>query len=103
MYLLLWGILRNLWRGWTIKDEKTASVVLRKFEIIGEAIKLIPEHIKDKYPEVHWKKMAGMRDKLIHGYFPVDYKLVWDSVKIEIPNLKPKIKNILDDFDSQGS
>lgn len=59
-----------------INDEKTASAVLRKFEIIGEAIKLIPEHIKDKYPEVPWKKMAGMRDKLIHGYFSVDYKLV---------------------------
>lgn len=44
-----------------------------------------------------------MRDKLIHGYFSVDYKLVWDSIKIEIPNLKPKIKNILDDFDSQES
>ncbi len=60
MCLLLWGILRNLCKGMDyqgfINDEKTASAVLRKFEIIGEAIKLIPEHIKDKYPEVPWKK-----------------------------------------------
>lgn len=59
------------------KDDKTSSAVIRKFEIIGEATKKIPESLKKKYPEIPWKEMAGMRDKLIHFYFGIDYKLVW--------------------------
>ncbi len=47
------------------------------------------------YPEIPWKNMGGMRDRLIHAYFGIDYKLVWDAIKIEIPNLKPKIEAIL--------
>ena len=85
-----------------IADEKTISAVFRKFEVIGEAIKLIPEHIRIGYPEVPWKRMAGMRDKLIHGYFTVDYKLVWNSIKIEIPKLKPEFQNIFNDFDTRS-
>ncbi len=63
------------------KDDKTSSAVIRKFEIIGEAAKNISEGLKQKYPRVPWKEMAGMRDKLIHFYFGVDYKLVWMTIK----------------------
>jgi len=76
------------------EDDKTASAVIRKFEIIGEATKQIPDDIKQKYPEIPWKEMAGMRDRLIHLYFGVDYNLVWTTIKNRIPIVKSLIKNI---------
>lgn len=76
-------------------DDKTSSAVIRKFEIIGEATKNIPESIKRKYPDIPWKEMASFRDKLIHLYFGIKYEIVWDTIKIEMPKLKPKIKEIL--------
>lgn len=58
------------------QDDKTLSAAIRKFEIIGEAAKQVPETVKQKYPIVPWKEMAGMRDKLIHFYFGVNYELI---------------------------
>lgn len=58
------------------KDDKTCSAVIRKFEIIGEAAKRVPQDIKEKYTQIPWKEMSGMRDRLIHFYFGIDYKLV---------------------------
>jgi uncharacterized protein with HEPN domain len=57
------------------EDDKTSSAVIRKFEIIGEATKHIPKEIKQKYPDIPWKEMAGLRDKLIHFYFGIKYEL----------------------------
>ncbi len=82
-------------------DDKTSSAVIRKFEIIGEATKNIPKVIKQKYPDIPWKEMVGFRDKLIHFYFGIKYELVWDTIKIEIPNLKPKLKEILSELEKE--
>ena len=76
-------------------DEKTSSAVIRKFEIIGEAVKYMPNKVKEKYKGIQWKSMAGMRDRLIHAYFGIDYNLVWSAIKNEIPKLKPKLKKVL--------
>ena len=76
-------------------DEKTSSAVIRKFEIIGEAVKYMPNNVKEKYKDIQWKSMAGMRDRLIHAYFGIDYNLVWAAIKNEIPKLKPKLKKVL--------
>src|SRR3989344_8771544 len=72
-------------------DEKTSSAVIRKFEVIGEAVKHIPNKIKEEQKGIQWKSMAGMRDRLIHAYFGIDYNLVWAAIKTEIPRLKPKL------------
>jgi len=77
------------------KDDKTVSAVIRKFEIIGEATKQIPDEIRKSHPGIPWKEMAGMRDRLIHFYFGVDYKLVWETIKKRLPKIKPQIGQIL--------
>ncbi len=81
-----------------IEDDKTSSAIIRKFEIIGEATKHLPEDLKEKHPEIPWKSMFGMRDRLIHAYFGIDYELVWEAIKTEIPKLKPQLKEILKEY-----
>ncbi len=76
-------------------DDKTSSAVIRKFEIIGEATKHIPAELKEKHPDIPWKTMAGMRDRLIHAYFGIDYKLVWNIIRDELPQLKNKLQAII--------
>ena len=81
-----------------LRDKKTIYAVNRALEIIGEATKNIPASVKNRYPQIPWKKMAGMRDKVIHEYFGVDLKRVWRTVKKDIPDLKPLFEKILSDF-----
>ena len=78
-----------------VKDTKTVYAVIRALEIVGEAAKNIPEDARKKYPDIPWRSMAGMRDKLIHAYFGVRLERVWEVVKRDIPNLKPKFERML--------
>lgn len=76
------------------KDRKTINAVIRSIEVIGEAAKKIPKSTRDRYPSIPWKKMAGMRDKMIHEYFGVDIKILWKTIKEDIPPLKPLFQEI---------
>ncbi|MBI4727759.1 DUF86 domain-containing protein [candidate division TA06 bacterium] len=78
-----------------IGDDKTVFAVIRAIEIIGEAVKNIPEDARKEHPAIPWKSLAGMRDKLIHAYFGVDLKRVWKTVKEEMPPLKPLFGKML--------
>ena len=82
------------------EDFKTNRLVqdatIREFEIIGEATKNLSDELREKYPDILWKDMAGMRDKLIHQYFGVDITAVWDSINDDLPPLKDKIIEILE-------
>jgi uncharacterized protein with HEPN domain len=82
-----------------IEDDKTKSAVVRKLEIIGEATKNIPKLIRQKYKELPWSDMAGMRDKIAHFYFGIDYEIVWKVIKERLPEIKPVIQKILNEME----
>ena len=82
-----------------VADELIKDGFVRNLEVIGEAVKNIPEDVKDKKPEVEWKKIAGLRDILIHDYFGIDEDIVWDAVKNKLPELKEKINGILSEIE----
>lgn len=77
-------------------DETLRRAFVRSLEIIGEAAKKVPTGFRADYPEIDWRAMAGMRDRLIHGYFGVDYEIVWDVVQHRIPKLRGQISSILE-------
>jgi uncharacterized protein with HEPN domain len=77
-------------------DETLRRAFVRSLEIIGEAAKHVSEDFRTQHPSVEWRAMAGMRDRLIHDYFGVDYELVWDVVHRRVPELRAQIVAILE-------
>ena len=82
-----------------MRDATLQRAYTRSLEIIGEAVKGLPEEFRSKYPDMDWKGMAGMRDRLIHHYFGVRLDRVWEVVKEDIPELKKQIQEILESLD----
>ncbi|NCP78867.1 MAG: DUF86 domain-containing protein [Desulfuromonadales bacterium] len=79
-----------------MRDPVLQRACVRSVEVIGEAVKNIPPELREKHPDVEWRKMAATRDRLIHGYFSIDFELVWDIVQHKIPFLHHQIEAILD-------
>jgi uncharacterized protein with HEPN domain len=77
-----------------IENHLIQDGVIRQIEIIGEAVKRLSNEIREKYTDVPWKDIVGMRNKLIHNYFGVDVDAVWETVKKDIPVLKKKLIGI---------
>jgi len=85
----------NLTHEQFFEDEKTYDAVLRNLEIIGEAAKQIPHEVGDRYPEVQWRQIAGLRDIVIHECFGLDEEILWDIIQNEVPRPLGQIEQIL--------
>jgi uncharacterized protein with HEPN domain len=81
-----------------LDDYEKQDAIMKRLEVIGEAVKNIPTGVKKKYPEIPWKDMAGMRDVLIHEYFGVLMERIWDTAKNDIPKLKKQILGLFEKF-----
>ena len=76
-----------------------AAGFLRVMEVLGEAVKRLPPELCQRYPAVPWKLLAGMRDRVSHGYDGIDYAILWDTVRDDIPGLLATVENMLQDLD----
>jgi len=81
------------------KDPRTVDAVVRNLEIIGEAIKNVPEELRSQHPEVTWRRIAGLRDLLIHQYFGIDHEIIWDLVRHRLPVFEGQVRTI---FETDG-
>jgi uncharacterized protein with HEPN domain len=77
-------------------DNKTVDAVVHNFEIIGEAAAHLPEEIVAGNPEIPWQDMRDMRNVLVHEYFGINEKIIWETIQDDLPSLTPQLKNLLD-------
>ena len=94
------GLIEGYKEGKTEEDLYSSiplqDMIMRRLEIIGEAVKNLPDEIRENHPDIPWKKIAGLRDELIHHYFGIDIELIWNIVENDLPQLKKRIKEIKD-------
>ena len=74
-----------------VKDEKTADSVVRNLEIIGEATNRLPADFKAKHPQIEWRKIVGLRHRIVHDYFGIDLEIIWEITQKDLPELKSKL------------
>jgi uncharacterized protein with HEPN domain len=82
-------------------DDYFSHAVRSAIEIIGEAANNVPVSVKSRYPDVPWKEMAALRNRIIHGYFRIDYSIVWNVIAHDLPDVRPRIMTILQEMDTK--
>ena len=86
--------------GWSrdqfLADERTTDAVVRNIEIIGEAVRQLPEPFKQAHSEISWRQIAGMRNRIVHDYFGVDVEIIWQVITTNLPELKRQVIYVLD-------
>lgn len=82
-----------------VNDDYFSHAVRSALGIIGEAARNVPDRIKDEHPEIPWRNMAALRNRIIHGYFRIDYSIVWNVITEDLPPIEPQITTILEDLD----
>jgi uncharacterized protein with HEPN domain len=85
-----------------INDDYFAHAVRSAIEVIGEATKKVPDRVKKEHPDIPWREMAALRDRIIHGYFRIDYSVVWNVIKEDLPGLELKISALLKKLDARS-
>ena len=79
-------------------EDKTVDAVVRNFEIIGEAANRLSQEFKDKYPEIEWNRIRGFRNRIVHDYFGIDYRIVWSIIESYLDQLIENIEEIIDEL-----
>jgi uncharacterized protein with HEPN domain len=92
---LIEGYTKGMTENEFLSNSMAHDAVIRQIEIIGEAARNVSDEFQEKYPRLPWAKMIGIRNKIIHEYFNVNFAIVWDTVKEDLPILKKSIKKIL--------
>lgn len=95
------GVASDLSEESFLSDDTLQRAFARSLEVIGEATKNLPAEWRAAHPAIDWPAMAGMRDRLIHGYFGVDYEIVWDVVSVRVPALREEIARLLEAEEAQ--
>lgn len=81
-----------------LRDQKTSDAVVRNFEVIGEAASRIPATTAERYPAVEWRKIAGLRNRIVHEYFGVDLEIVWEIIQNDLADLRLRLRQIREDL-----
>ena len=89
------GYIANLTYNDFVKDNKTIDAVVRNLETIGEAAKQIDEETKKKYDDIPWREIVDFRNRIIHGYFVIDYEIIWQIISKDLPDLKQKVEKAI--------
>jgi uncharacterized protein with HEPN domain len=82
-------------RDEVFRDEMRFEAILFNLHVIGEAVKRLPDDVRERYPEIAWREIAGMRDVVAHAYFALDLDILWNALEVEVPDLLPRIRAVL--------